>query len=442
MARLFPHNHRLDRERMKIFISMTQTPEIRAVLHPLMMQLMRVSQNAITADMIPSDISPTERAQAVLELFTEVDLFIGIYGPTYDALISGQDVSYSEQEYWLADESDLTCLIFMPEAALATSDERVLAFKAHLEQNHVIHTYTDTDELLARLLIEVAKFREQRRQGRRLRTSGTGQFRPAVLNPKTESTLTEEVRTLPPMEDDLARRLSTVTAVEVGGAPQPEPTPEAVVDHLEAMAASDELADMVERALDMASDDIEQIVRRALELHDAQHAMRSTVTHGWLSVNPIFGEPMTNSQFQSDIFMIMPFRPQYDAVYRNKIVPLVADLNLTIKRGDEFSSLSGSIMREVWAAINACRLVIAETTDINPNVFYELGIAHTLGKPAILLTQHTEVEDLPFDIRHLRFIVYEDTIQGGEKLKQDLKRAILWIMNDLKPADRSEDETS
>jgi hypothetical protein len=111
---------------------------------------------------------------------------------------------------------------------------------------------------------------------------------------------------------------------------------------------------------------------------------------------------------------------------------VVSELNLTIKRGDDFASLSGSIINEIWAALNACHLVIVETTEVNANVYYELGIAHTLGKPAILLTQEKEVQKLPFDIRHLRFIVYENTIPGGEKLEADLKKAIIWIMNDLK----------
>jgi hypothetical protein len=155
-------------------------------------------------------------------------------------------------------------------------------------------------------------------------------------------------------------------------------------------------------------------------------------------VTPIFGPPAQDSQFQADLFMIMPFRPQFDAIYQNIIRRVVDDLNLTIRRGDDFASVTGIIINEVWAAINACRVVVVETTEVNANVYYELGIAHTLGKPAVLLTQEKDVQKLPFDIRHLRFIVYENTIPGGEKLATDLKKALVWIMNDLqKPADNA-----
>jgi hypothetical protein len=82
-------------------------------------------------------------------------------------------------------------------------------------------------------------------------------------------------------------------------------------------------------------------------------------------------------------------------------------------------------MSDIWGAIYASRMVIAECTGRNANVFYELGIAHTLGKPAILITQ--QLEDTPFDLRHLRIIVYKDTDEGREALKQQLERAITML---------------
>ena len=69
---------------------------------------------------------------------------------------------------------------------------------------------------------------------------------------------------------------------------------------------------------------------------------------------------------------------------------------------------------------------------MNANVYYELGIAHTLGKPAILLTQEKEPQKLPFDIRHMRFVVYDNTIAGGEQLQKELRKSIVWLLNDLK----------
>jgi hypothetical protein len=163
----------------------------------------------------------------------------------------------------------------------------------------------------------------------------------------------------------------------------------------------------------------------------AREAMRVSEA---LKLHPgelVFGKPATGRQFQADAFMIMPFRPEFDGIYTGIIRPLMGDLKLTLQRGDEFTSAQGVVMEEVWAALNACRFVIAEITGGNDNVFYELGIAHTLNKPAILITQAAAPEQVPFDIRHLRYIQYENTVAGGLRLRDDLKRAIERLVRDL-----------
>jgi hypothetical protein len=148
----------------------------------------------------------------------------------------------------------------------------------------------------------------------------------------------------------------------------------------------------------------------------------------------VFGRASSGSQFRSDIFMIMPFGPGFDEIYRDIIRPLAADLKLTIARGDEFTSAQGVIMEEVWSALNNCRFVIVEITGGNDNVFYELGIAHTLNKPAILVTQATRPEQIPFNIRHLRYLPYTNTAEGRVKLSSDLKKAITRLLADLEEA--------
>jgi len=82
----------------------------------------------------------------------------------------------------------------------------------------------------------------------------------------------------------------------------------------------------------------------------------------------------------------------------------VKSCDLRCIRADDIYGVSG-IMQSIWEAINSSRVIIAEMTDRNPNVFYELGIAHTLGKPVIMITQ--SIDDVPFDLKHLRCIEYE-----------------------------------
>lgn len=180
--------------------------------------------------------------------------------------------------------------------------------------------------------------------------------------------------------------------------------------------------------------------RTAVKLYDLQQRQQKELAEQAVKYNEalrlhpgelVFGRPSATSQFQSDIFMVMPFAPEFGGIYTNIIRPLAASLGLTITRGDEFQSSRGSIIEEVWTALNACRFVIAEITGGNDNVFYELGIAHTLNKPAILITQAAQPEQVPFDIRHLRYIHYDNTAEGGMKLSEDLRTAITRLQSDL-----------
>jgi hypothetical protein len=67
--------------------------------------------------------------------------------------------------------------------------------------------------------------------------------------------------------------------------------------------------------------------------------------------------------------------------------------------------------------------VVADITGRNPNVFYELGIAHTYGQRVVLLAQGTE--DIPFDLQRFRHILYEDNSDGYKALERGLKGALL-----------------
>lgn len=145
----------------------------------------------------------------------------------------------------------------------------------------------------------------------------------------------------------------------------------------------------------------------------------------------VFGPPLPGSQFRGDMFTIMPFAAEFDPVYRGVIKPLAGDLQLRCLRGDEFSSTRGSIIEEVWAALNGCRFAVADISGSNLNVFYELGIAHTLNKPAILITQAQTPEEVPFDIRHMRYIQYRSDERGLARLRDDLDVAIKWLLADI-----------
>ena len=87
-------------------------------------------------------------------------------------------------------------------------------------------------------------------------------------------------------------------------------------------------------------------------------------------------------------------------------------------RADELFS-TGSVMEQIWEQIRKAKILLADLTGKNPNVFYELGLAHAIGKPVVFTSGN--LEDVPFDLRHLRVIIYDIRDPSwGEKLKRSL----------------------
>jgi nucleoside 2-deoxyribosyltransferase len=80
----------------------------------------------------------------------------------------------------------------------------------------------------------------------------------------------------------------------------------------------------------------------------------------------------------------------------------------------------GVIFQDIQREIEQAEIVIAEITPANANVFYELGYAHALGKPTILLARRGS--ELPFDIKSYRVVFYNDTIGGKPEVERSLRR--------------------
>lgn len=126
-------------------------------------------------------------------------------------------------------------------------------------------------------------------------------------------------------------------------------------------------------------------------------------------------------------FVLMPFADERDlqSVYNQHIKPVVSQAGLRCVRADDINDISG-VMQSVWESINRARLIIADLTNRNPNVFYELGIAHTLGKPVIIITQ--SMDFIPLDLRHLRCIIYEFKPNMIKKFEETLVKTINTVL--------------
>jgi hypothetical protein len=132
-------------------------------------------------------------------------------------------------------------------------------------------------------------------------------------------------------------------------------------------------------------------------------------------------------------FSIMPFGPEdLQIVYDDFVKPTIENkCGLECIRGDDMFG-SNVVMEDVRAAITVSTIVIADLTGKNPNVFYEVGIAHGIEKPVLLLTQF--LEDVPFDLRHRRILVYHYTPRGCKLLEKRLEQHIFGIIADVRSA--------
>jgi hypothetical protein len=108
-----------------------------------------------------------------------------------------------------------------------------------------------------------------------------------------------------------------------------------------------------------------------------------------------FFGPMEVDDRRPSAFIAMQFSEPFDEVYRDAIAPLVAEIGYNPIRVDDVSH-PGIILNDVWLQLTEASLVIAEITEANPNVYYEVGVAHALRKPTVLLAQRGT--KLPFDL--------------------------------------------
>lgn len=129
-------------------------------------------------------------------------------------------------------------------------------------------------------------------------------------------------------------------------------------------------------------------------------------------------EAMTESK---TAFVLMPFRDDLREVYAEIYRPACEANGLKCWRVDEITR-PGSITRDIVDGIFDADVIIADLTDRNPNVFYELGIAHAIGNKTIMTSRTGEV--LPFDLQAYRVIFFDQTITGAKRLYAELDAAI------------------
>lgn len=118
------------------------------------------------------------------------------------------------------------------------------------------------------------------------------------------------------------------------------------------------------------------------------------------------------------VFVLTPFHPREKLTY-SAILEAFSEFDARVLRGDE--SPESDILKHIVRLIAEARLIIANVSSRNPNVMYELGIAHALGKPVILISSSKE-NDLPFDLRNQTTLFYRSREDLVSKLRKEVAK--------------------
>lgn len=116
------------------------------------------------------------------------------------------------------------------------------------------------------------------------------------------------------------------------------------------------------------------------------------------------------------VSVMMPFKQSLAPVYES-VREAASDVGLKCRRADDIWEHS-TVIQDIFGLIYRSQIVVCDFSSKNPNVFYEAGIAHTLGKHVIPITQSSQ--DIPFDLSHHRYLKYLNNNQGREELKESL----------------------
>jgi hypothetical protein len=176
---------------------------------------------------------------------------------------------------------------------------------------------------------------------------------------------------------------------------------------------------------------VERNPRRATRLSASLMSLvpngRLLVDHG-SSINTLEGSAQNTlrsagyaSAGKPHLFVAMPFAPEMDDVFHFGIQGASNAAGLLCERAD-LSTFAGDVMDWVKNRISTAKLVVADLSSSNPNVYLEVGYAWGRGVPTVLVARDSN--DLKFDVRGQRCIIYKSIRQLEELLSRELKGLI------------------
>ena len=149
----------------------------------------------------------------------------------------------------------------------------------------------------------------------------------------------------------------------------------------------------------------------------------------WMRVNPVVFQARGIPAKSDRAFVIMPFTPRWSKCVFRTVKKALEEAGITCTRADE--QYGHQILQDIWTGLCEASIVVADVTGRNPNVYYELGVAHVLGRRVILITQ--DAGDIPFDTRVYRHILYRYSFRASKnskhmgELAKTIKGTVEWI---------------
>lgn len=172
---------------------------------------------------------------------------------------------------------------------------------------------------------------------------------------------------------------------------------------------------------------LDEFVRRQEQIVERESS--PALVLGGMAVSPST-QPINTPALRDDtkrVFVLMPFgqdwsRGVYELIHRAANA-LDCTPPVTVLRADDIVR-PGLITDQIIAEIEAADAVVADITGLNPNVMWELGYAHALGKPVVILNQ--DVHNSPFDIRNHRQVIYNNlaTAEDQEMITRSMRSAL------------------
>lgn len=176
-----------------------------------------------------------------------------------------------------------------------------------------------------------------------------------------------------------------------------------------------EYKDIIDRNKDFIEDVITAIGFKIIEkpkVIEASNNLKEVIT-----LTPTLFKIPDKPIRKNCVSVMMPIKKEFDDVLEI-IKKACSNVNMPCYRADDFWKDS-TIIQDIFELIYRSSVVIVDFSGKNSNVFYEAGIAHTLGKDVIPITQN--LNDIPFDLQHHRILTYLKNNEGLEKLEKNLE---------------------